>query len=463
VKRLLPFVIPFLLAAGCSDKRRVVDSAPAVDPAAQRPAWVRARPVTTAYYVGVGLASKSRPDFQETAKKNALNDLASEISVVVEGNSLLSTLDRTTRFDETFTSTIRTRTSEQLEGFELVDTWENGSEYWTYYRLSKARHEAIKQERKARALGTATDLLQCARQSLANGDLRGAFDQDMRALLAMRDHWGENDIVEVDGRPVPLANEIFSDLQRLTSGIRLAILPERCELAYSDGFRRELLITATHADNGRSRDLVQLPLVITYPGHAGRVTEMRSTDASGHTRTTIQRIATDAVSPEVIVRLDIDALVSGELEPALVRPLVASLTVPEKRAPIDLRMPRVLMRARETNLGAPVAEAGLSVVVREELTRRGFRFVEREQEADLLFDLQATTRQGGESSGFHTTFLDLTFTFRDRKTGHTVHEGGRQGVKGVQLDYPRAGIEAYKRASQEVRNDLIPAMLASIL
>lgn len=462
MKRLIPFLLPFLIAAGCSDQRRVVDAVPP-DPASVRPDWVRARPVTSAYYVGVGLASKARADFQETAKKNALNDLASEISVVVEGNSLLSTLDRTTRFDETYTSTIRTRTSEQLEGFELVDTWENGTEYWTYYRLSKATHEAIKQERKARALGTASDLLSRARQSLAEGDLRGAFDQDMRALLALRDHWGENDVVEVDGRQVPLANEIFSDLQRLTSGIRFSILPERCELTYADGFRRELLITAVHGDNGRTRDLVQLPLSIIYPGHAGRVTEMRSTDASGHTRTTIQRIATDAVNPEVIVRLDLDALVSGELEPALVRPLVASLTVPEKRAPIDLKMPRVLMRARETNLGEPVAEAGLSVVVREELTRRGFRFVEREQEADLLFDMQATTRKGGESSGFYTSFLDLTFTFRDRRTGHTVHEGGRQGVKGVQLDYARAGLEAYKRASQEVRNDLIPAMLGSIL
>jgi hypothetical protein len=77
---------------------------------------------SSAYYVGVGLANKARPDFQETAKKNALNDLASEISVVVEGNSLLYTLDQRSRFDESFTSTIRTRTSEQLEGFELVGT-----------------------------------------------------------------------------------------------------------------------------------------------------------------------------------------------------------------------------------------------------------------------------------------------------------------------------------------------------
>jgi hypothetical protein len=452
-----------LLVVACRDKRAVVEKPATTAQEAERPSWVRSRPMSSAYYIGVGLANKARADHQETAKQNALNDLASEISVVVEGNSLLSTLDRSTRFDESYTSTIRTRTSEQLEGFEVVDSWENASEYWIYYRLSRAEHARIKAERKARAIGTATDLLGRARQSLVAGDLRGAFDQDVRALLAMRDYWGENDLVELEGRQVPLANEIFADLQRITSGLRLSILPERCLLAYQDGFKRELLISAKHSTNGTTRDMVQLPVVITYPGHAGRVTEMKSTDGTGQTRTTIQRIATDVVSPEVLVRLDMDALVSKELDAAFVRPLVASLTVPEKRAPIDLQMPRVFMRSNETNLGQPVNDAGVAVVVREELTRRGFRFVEREADSELVLDLLATTRKGGESNGFHTVFLDMSYTFRDRRSGDTVHEGGRQGVKGVQLDYPRAGMEAYKRANQDVRNELVPAMLSSVL
>ncbi len=135
----------------------------------------------------------------ETAKKNALNDLASEISVTVEGNSLLYTLDRKNQFDETFTSTIKTSTSEQIEGFELVDTWENGTEYWTYYRLSKAEHARIKAERKARSIASALDLHGRSKAALASGDLRSAFDQDLRALLAMKEYWGENDVVDLDG------------------------------------------------------------------------------------------------------------------------------------------------------------------------------------------------------------------------------------------------------------------------
>ena len=450
-----------VVLASCKGNQEVV-IAPVPDPELSKPEWVRSRPVSSAYYIGIGLASKARPDFQETAKKNALNDLASEISVVVEGNSLLQTLDRRTTFDETFSSTIRTSTLEHIEGFELVGAWENGTEYYTYYRLSKAEHARIKAERKARSIASALDLHGRSKAALAAGDLRSAFDNDLRALIAMKEYWGENDVVELDGRQVPLVNELYNDLQKLSSGVQLAILPERCELNYTNHFRRELLVSAQYRNGNGLRDLVQLPLVIEYPGSTGKVTEMKSTDAGGRLRTTVQRIDPRANGQEVVVRLDVVGLASKELEPPLVKALLASLTVPEKRAAIALQMPKVFMRANETNLGQPVGDAGVSTALREEMTRNGFRFVDKESDSDMLLTLTSSTRQGGESNGFYTAFLDVTFSFRDRRSGDVVHEGGKQAIKGVQLAYDKAGMDAYKKAVQEVRKDLVPAVMNAL-
>lgn len=452
-----------LTFAGCTSKRPAADTAHPVGSGPQRPAWVQARPVSATDYVGIGLCPKTRPDYQETAKKNALNDLASEISVRVEGNSLLYTLDRKSAFSEEFTSTINTRTDEQLEGYELVDTYENANEYWIYYRLDKAEHARIKAEKKRKAIAQATDGYQRARQRLAAGDLKGAFDQDLRALIAMKDHWGESDQVEVDGRSVPLANEIFNDLQRLTSGVRLSALPERCALDYANRFRREMLISAAFAGTGGTHDLAQLPLVLTYPGLSGPVGESRNTDSEGHARTTVQRVDLDIAAPELLVRLDVAALVSKDLDPAFTKPLISSLTVPELHVPIDRTMPRVFIRATETNLGQPVADAGVALGLKEELTKKGFRFVERAADADMSLDVTAGTREGGEASGFFTAYLDVAFSFKDRRTGDTIYEGGRQGVKGIQLTYPKAGLDAYKKAAQDLRKDLVPAMMNALL
>lgn len=450
-----------LVLLGCKGHKETVQAPPPQDEV--RPAWVGARPVSDAYYIGIGLCPKSRPDYQETAKKNALNDLASEISVKVEGNSLLYTLDRKYKFDEEFTSTINTRTSEQIEGFELVDSWENAGEYWIHYRLSKAEHARLKAERKRQAIAQSIDFFTRSKAAIAAGDLRTAIDNDLRALLAMKQYWGESDLAEVDGKEVPLANEVYGHLQQLTSNVRLAVLPERCDLNYANGFKRELLVSASYVNGQGERSLAQLPLTIHYPGASGDVTELKSTDAEGRLRVGVGRVSIDADAPELLAKPDMNALVSPELDQAFVKPLVGSLTVPETRVPIDRTMPRVFITSRETNMGAPVGDAGVAFALREEMTRKGFRIVERQADADMVLNLTSSTREGGEASGFYTAYLDVSFSFRDRRSGDVIHEGGRQGVKGVQLAYDKAGLDAYKKASQDLRKEVIPAMLAALL
>ena len=75
----------------------------------------------------------------------------------------------------------------------------------------------------------------------------------------------------------------------------------------------------------------------------------------------------------------------------------------------------------------------------------------------------ATTREGGSSNGFFTTFLDLAITCKDRSTADVVYSGGKQGVKGVQLAYDKAGLEAYKKGVQDIRQEVVPALMNAIL
>lgn len=454
------FLLLLLVLAGCKGHEAAVSPATATAPA---PDWVRSRPVSDVYYIGIGGCSKTQADYQEGAKKLALNDLANEITVTVEGNSLLYTLERTHQFEQQYTSSITTRSSAQLEGYELVDSWDSGTEQWLYYRLSKAEYARIKAEKKAQAMDQAKDHHTRSAQSLAAGDLKGAFDQDLRALLAIKDYWGESDGITMGDKQVPFANQLFAELQQLTSGVRFTALPERCTLDNSDHFKREMLITATYEGGTAQRYLAQLPLVLFYPGNSGRVTENKNSDAEGHARTTVQRVDLDTPAPELVVQLDVNALVSPGLEPAFTKPLIGSLTVPELHVPIDRVMPRVYIHATEANMGQPVGEGGVAVGIKQELTTKGFRFVDRAGDADLLLELNSATRQGGEANGFYTAYLDVTYSFRDRRTNEVVLEGSRPAVKGIQMDYTRAGLDAYKRAGQDLRKELVTAMLNALL
>ena len=67
----------------------------------------------------------------------------------------------------------------------------------------------------------------------------------------------------------------------------------------------------------------------------------------------------------------------------------------------------------------------------------GFRFVDREQDADLLMLVNANTRVGGAPTALPTAHLDISFSFKRPPQPRGDYEGGRQGVKGVQPTSPR--------------------------
>lgn len=462
-KLVLPatvLVAALALMVGCRSKKQVAEKAPAPvsEPA---PDWVRERPVSDAYYIGIGLCPKSREDYRSTAKQNALNDLASEISVTVQGNSLLYTLDRTGAFNEEFINTVRTSTTERIEGFELVGSYDGSENYYTYYRLDKAKYAALKAVMARGAIMQAVDLHARAKASLALGDLPTAFDQELRALVGMKDRWGENDTARIDGRTVPLTNALFSGLQAMTGSVWLDAAPNPIKLELANDFKQDVKIGASYTEVGSG--LAQLPLAISIPGSTGVLYQHKTTDAHGYLHATVQGANLRASAPEVSVKLDVAAMVNNELDPEFTKPLISGLTVPELRVPITTVLPKVFITSFERNMAKPLTDGPCSLALKEELANLGFRTTQQKGEADIVLDLKANGAPAGESNGFHTATADVALTATDRKSGEVLYQGGRQGLKGIQLTDEKAGMDAFKKAALAVRTDLFPAFLGAVI
>jgi arginine repressor len=83
-----------------------------------------------------------------SAKKSALDDLVSQIKVNVSSTSVLSQLEVDRKLQEQYEQIIQTTAADEIEEFELVDAWEDPTNYWVYYRLSISRYRQIKEEQK---------------------------------------------------------------------------------------------------------------------------------------------------------------------------------------------------------------------------------------------------------------------------------------------------------------------------
>ncbi|MBL7934493.1 MAG: LPP20 family lipoprotein, partial [Bacteroidia bacterium] len=102
------------------------------------PGWVTKRPVNSSKFIGIGVADKtSGNNYQGEAKKNALFDLSSEIKVDISSNSILYTVQNNNQFNENFNSLIKLSNTDNIEGYKLVDAYENEKQYWLYYELDK--------------------------------------------------------------------------------------------------------------------------------------------------------------------------------------------------------------------------------------------------------------------------------------------------------------------------------------
>ena len=182
---------------GCSPKVQPPD------PESLKPAWLKTTPYQDGYYTGIGHSVKDGTNnYIQSAKKSALDDLVSQIKVNVSSTSVLSQLEIDKKLTEQYEQIIQTTAADEIEEFELVDAWEDPTNYWVYYRLSISRYRQIKEEQKRNATILATDYFQKARHAEKNGERLQAISFYFQAFRSIEKYLGEAIRVTIENKEV---------------------------------------------------------------------------------------------------------------------------------------------------------------------------------------------------------------------------------------------------------------------
>jgi hypothetical protein len=144
------------------------------------------------------------------------------------------------------------------------------------------------------------------------------------------------------------------------------------------------------------------------------------------------------------------------------RRLTQSFRGASSQKPIVNRPPSVHITATEQNLNKPIVGNPLSAAIMTSLGRRGVQFVNSPAEADLIMTIDANTKSGGESQGFSTSLLSLNINLIDNKTKQNVYKVNRNDVKGVDLDFDRAGMKAYQNYTKNIESELMRKLVGDL-
>lgn len=301
---------------------------------AQAPEWVSNRPNSPLHYTGIASANKNTTNYEKIAKRNALDDLLSEIRVTIQSVSILNQMDNNGIFREEFQSIIKSTVADEIENLEVVATYEDENNYWIYYRILKEEYALQKQRNKEQAQKMALQFFEKAKSAEQTKEYVTAIDFYLQSLLSIKAYWGENIEVNYEGKPMFLATESYTQLQRLLDNIHLISDVNTIHFA-SRSENRLLNIQAKDTENNL---IAKVPLLVTY-------LPQRAQEKNYFTNETGQASITLSVNNnidfnQIEVILNLKNFSKGNAEDRFYQYLMQSLRCPTQK--IDLVIPQQL-------------------------------------------------------------------------------------------------------------------------
>lgn len=459
--RILLFTLFLFFIAACGKKKDSVSAGSSGTVVTPPPDWVANRPHSPNFYIGVGSCSKfAQPyDYQTVAKKNALNDLASEISVRVQGQTFLNSLEVNDSFSEEFISNVSTTTDEKIEGYEVAGSWEDKNEYWVFYRLDKAAYQMRKQAKKSAALNMANDFFVKAQTAESESNVAVAYDLYMRALFTLKEYWNEpNEITTERGR-VFLDNEIFSSVQRMCNGIQLGSNAEKIVLKSDNGYAQALDFTVRY----NNKPVRGISIVCSYDAIGEKVKRTLTSSDAGAATITVSNVDYSAGTGMFKAEVDLHNLIVADLDVQLQEGLMKSFKAEKKILPIEAILPSFFVTSSEANYGVGSSGKVLQGAMNAALVAKGMRVAGSVSEADYTVSITADTKEGGSANGFVTALLDMAIVVRNSRNNQIVYNETLSALKGLQLNKDAASMEAYKKGKERIEQQLIAKLIDTIM
>jgi hypothetical protein len=439
------FILITLVALlwGCGGSKKVQGPAPA-----SQPEWVKSRPTSSMFYYGIGIARKTSDvsQFQQTARQNALADMSSEISISISSNSVIHAFESNLNFREDFTSTIKTQTQQELEGYEQVDSWEDENSYWVYYRLSKSKYQELKELRKSNAVTRSLDLFTTALNARGAGEVRLAIVQLIKALEPIKPYFSEPLPVDYQGTQVFLGNEIFKELSSTLSAIELVPFHSAINIKTGQSIPSSLLVfEARHKVTGI---IGELPLVVSYSEKPIRNNKQRA-GSNGMASFDVDKVRSTKAFETFSATIDLDDILAEASSDAFISRLVSRFTLPQGVIRINIDKPVFVVISNEVNLGVVIQPGFLEESFRKKAIENGYLVKDDVSDADYIVQITAATSSRGESNQFKNVSLEGLISV-ETKDGNQLYHRPLEGFVGRNLDFKQAGEDAFKEARRKL-------------
>lgn len=446
---VLPLISAILL--GCGSSSKMAQTPPT-------PSWVQGRPTQAGYYIGIGSARKTTPDYQQAAKQSALADLASDISVSISSQSVLNAFESQNYFSEDFRSSIRAEAQKELEGYEVVDTWEDQNTYWIYFRLSKETYKRMVEEKKAAAAAKSLDFYDKAIKALDANDAKSALLMLVKALEPIKPYFAETITTTYHDKQIFLGNEIITTLTNTLSSLTISG-PKTVEVKLGWGIGSEQLTYSVNNNNGIPQRA--MPLKVTYterPLANNRIV----TNQQGEASLSIDAVRSRKANENINIEIDFEAIVKEGTRDFAIGKILSRMKTPSAETRINIIRPKFYVTSDETNLGNPIERKPLADALKRKMLETGFPITDNRSEADYIINIAASTQKTGQAGQYVQVNLNLQLNVTNA-AGKSVYTYTADRINASHFEAQTAGVNAYTNAAKRIESNIVEELIERII
>ena len=420
------------------------------------PEWVKEYPVSETHYTGIGIADRSTHplDYIKIAQQNALQNLMSQIKVTISSQSVFLQMERESGYEEDFKSNIEVKAKEILEGYELVSTYTQINEYWVYYQLSKQKYHETRNARIQEAIEESKYFLNKA--VLFSTPYKDKYIYYVQAMAKLEPYLSEPLLTEFDRENVYLGSEIIARFRSYVDDYQLYCLSKKISAMIGNTVSK--IDLAVEYDNNR---LSNIPLM-AISADLELKDISKNTNKNGVFTTSVPKIKSTQAVQKIEAGINFQDWLDEGTKSEFIQKLFKSVKTHQITIPIYVYTPTVFVSSEEKHFNIDKKESELRFAAESALTKMGFTPVGNKKEAQLIMNISADTQKGREvkNQKMFTAFLNMSVQVKDLQ-GRIVFSDNITKLKGIQLDFNQADLNAYQLAKDEISNSIIADFIDS--
>jgi len=420
------------------------------------PGWVSKRPNSITKYIGIGMAEKSSGNnYQNEAKKNALFDLSSEIKVNISSNSILNTVQSNNQFSENYNSMIKLSSADNIEGFRLVDSYENDSQYWMYYELDKEEYENQKAQKKQSLVDKAVNLINLSAEDETQKNYTNSIKKKLQAFNLLMPYFNEdikfqskNGLTTV----LDLTNSIQKNLQSISIASPKTYYTVKPYQNTYDNLKFEIAYN-------EKMPLKDFPFSVSLENDKIKLmNEKITTNLEGKAELSIKSVSLIENTIGISLTPDLNKLTENDSGSVFsVELLKKFIQIPELKSGLKIQPIQITVQTTEQNFSKINESKIVMQLILKKMNLPEVVLTETAQTADYIIECIANTSKDISSDALNSKFgiqlakLNVQLNLKNAKTNEVIYTGLADEIYGSGNSLDIAGINAYNSEQLKIK------------